>query len=191
MPMKPGQTELSREQRQTKIYELIEAADAKNIEHNKPDLLKLVIEAGFNISLPTLYNDLRDIAREDPFIQDLASKNYSSIMHRSFKRYNKIYDLAMLIHDSENQLTRQISRDTKDGLMNETIKDHSGTVKLQALNTAKAAQDSIRTMVNGENLHISSSKWQLVTKQQEATIKQLKEKLGHYEEQTPRIKTTD
>jgi Fe2+ or Zn2+ uptake regulation protein len=185
-----GQDEIRHGQRLTALELIINEADASNKEYTKPELLEKLKDAGFQISIPTLYTDLKDLATSDPFIQDLASKNYSSIMHRSFKRYNKIFDLAMLIHDSKNQLTRHITRDTDKGTYEETVTDDSGTIKLNALNTAKAAQDSIRLMVNGENLRISSSKWQAVTKQQEATIKQLNEKLKAYSEIKPTT-TTD
>jgi len=48
------------------------------------------------------------------------------------------------------------------------------------LTVAKNALDSTRQMINGENLHISASKWIEVSKQQEVTIFHLREKLDEY-----------
>ena len=178
--MKPGQSRFNKEQRQKAIESHLQYADSQGKEYSKHELLKIVRNTGYDISLATLYNDLGDLARNDSFIQDLASKTYSSIMHLIFNRYEKIYNLAMTIHDSDNHLSRKITRETDKGITLETINEESASIKLQALTVAKNALDSTRQMVNGENLHISASKWIEVSKQQEVTILHLREKLYKY-----------
>ena len=179
--MRYGQTRLSKEQRQRILEAHIIHWDNQKKELPKDEMLRLLRIAGYNISLATLYNDLKDIASNDSFIADLASKTYSSIMHTAFNSYNKIYTLAMKVHDSEEQLTRKIKRQTEKGITEETIRENNPSVKLQALMVAKNAQDSIRAMVNGENLHMSAGKWIQVTKLQELTIEGLRQKLKKYE----------
>ena len=178
--MRPGQNRLNKEQRQKAIESHLLYADSQGKEYSKHELLRLVRTAGYDISLATLYNDLGDLARNDSFIQDLASKTYSSIMHVIFNRYEKIYNLAMNVHDSDNHLSRKITRETGKGTAHEAITEESASIKLQALTVAKNALDSTRQMVNGENLHISASKWIEVSKQQEAEIFHLREKLNGY-----------
>jgi Fe2+ or Zn2+ uptake regulation protein len=179
--MRPGQSRFNKEQRQRVLESHLLHADSQGKEYSKHELLRLVRIAGYDISLATLYNDLEDLARNDSFIQDLASKTYSSIMHLAFNRYNKIYDYSMKIHDSENHLTRKIKSETEKGELNQTISENNASTKLQALAVAKNAVDSIRTMVNGQNLHMSASKWIEATKQQNAVIQDLRNKLKQYE----------
>jgi Fe2+ or Zn2+ uptake regulation protein len=179
--MRPGQSRFNKEQRQRVLESHLLYADSQGKEYSKHELLRLIRLAGFDISLATLYNDLNDLARNDSFIVDLASKTYSSIMHKSFDCYNKIYTLAMKIHDSENHLTRKIERENDKGITHEVISENNASTKLQALTVAKNAVDSIRNMVNGQNLHMSASKWIEATKQQNALIQNLREKLKGYE----------
>lgn len=179
--MRLGQTDENREKRQTKLEEILEKANLEDKELSKLEIQKLLSNEGFSVSLPTVYNDLKDITRNDSFIQELASTTYSSIMHKAFDNYNKIYTLAMKIHDSEEHMIKKIERETNKGTTHEVIYENSASTKLQALTVAKNAVDSIRTMVNGQNLHISASKWIEATKQQEVTITQLREQIKEYE----------
>ena len=181
MTMKFGQTRLNREHRLRTLEAHIQHADSLGKEYTKHELLKLIRIAGYDISMATLYNDLEDLARNDSFIQDLASKTYSHIMHKSFDCYNKIYTLAMKIHNSEEHMIRKIERDNEKGITHEVISENNASTKLQALTVAKNAVDSIRNMVNGQNLHISASKWIEATKQQNAVIQDLRNKLKQYE----------
>ena len=181
--MRQGQTRLNRDHRLSVLEAHIQHADSLGKEISKHELLRLLRIAGYDISLATLYNDLDDLARNDSFIQDIASKTYSHIMHKAFDSYNKIYNLAMKIHDSEEHMIRKIERENEKGTTHEVISENNASVKLQALTVAKNAVDSIRTMVNGQNLHMSASKWIEATKQQEATIFHLREKLKEYSQQ--------
>jgi|SRR3989338_1379833 len=181
MTMKFGQTRLNREHRLQILEAHIQHADSLGKEYTKHELLRLVRISGYDISMATLYNDLNDLARNDSFIVDLASKTYSSIMHKAFDCYNKIYILAMKIHDSEEHMIRKIERESEKGTTHEVISETSASTKLQALTVAKNAVDSIRTMVNGQNLHMSASKWIEATKQQNDLIQNLREKLKEYE----------
>lgn len=79
-------------------------------------------------------------------------------MHIIFNRYEKIYNLDMNIHDSENHLSKKITRETNKGITNEIIKEESASAKLQALTIAKNTLDSKRQIVNDENLHMSANK---------------------------------
>ena len=180
--MRLGQTDENREKRQTKLEEILEKANLEDKELSKLEIQKLLADEGFSVSLPTVYNDLKDISRNDSFIQELASTTYSHIMHKAFDSYNKIYTLAMKIHDSEEHMIKKIERETNKGTTHEVISENNASVKLQALTVAKNAQDSIRLMVNGENLHLSASKWIEATKQQEATIANLREKIKEYDD---------
>ena len=178
--MKRGDTRLNKENRLRILESHIQHADSLGKEYSKHELLKLIRIAGYDISLATLYNDLEDLARNDSFIQDLASKTYSSIMHKSFDNYNKIYTLAMKIHNSEDHMIRKIERETEKGTTHEVISENNASTKLQALTVAKNAVDSIRNMVNGQNLHMSASKWIEATKQQNAVIQDLRKQLKGY-----------
>lgn len=178
-----GQTILNKELRLKVLEAHLAHAESKGIEYTKDKLLHLLRIAGYNISLATLYNDIEDLARNDTFIEDLAAKTYSSIMHTCFNRYQKIYKLAMAIHDSEIAIERTIQKETDKGSFTDVITErNSATAKAQALTVAKNANDSIRLMVNGENIRTSASKWVQVSKQQEATIANLREKLKQYEQ---------
>ena len=77
-------------------------------------------------------------------------------------------------------MIRKIERENEKGTTNEVISENSASTKLQALTVAKNATDSIRLMVNGENLHRTASKWIEATKQQEVTIFHLKDELKKY-----------
>jgi len=177
-----GETQLNREQRLNALDEILKRAEHEDKEYSKPELLAELNKSGYPIALPTLYKDLDELLRNDDFIVKLATTSYSSIMHESFKNYNKIFRLAMNIHDADSHLVRQVNTSNDKGESKQTIEDNSSNVKLQALTVAKNAQDSIRLMVNGENLHKSASKWVEVSKKQEATIFALKEQLKEYQE---------
>ena len=179
--MRPGQTRLNREHRLRILEAHIQHADSLGKEYTKHELLRLLRIAGYDISLATLYNDLDDLARNDSFIADIASKTYSSIMHKAFDSYNKIYSLAMKIHNSEEHMIRKIERENEKGITQEVISENSASTKLQALTVAKNAVDSIRTMVNGQNLHMSASKWIEATKAQNAVIQDLRNQLKQYD----------
>lgn len=73
----------------------------------------------------------------------------------------------------------------------ETIQEESASVKLQALTVAKNTLDLKRQMVNGENLHMSASKWIETTKLQQVTITQLREKLKMYLDAEPQLTISD
>lgn len=181
MPKEPGDSQYNKEIRQAKLQEIILQADTEDKTLSKPEMQKALLEFGYQISLVTLYDDLREIAVNDSFIQDLASKTYSSIMHLAFSRYNTIYKNAMKVYDSENHLTRKIKSETDKGVFNQTITEINDSVKLQALSVAKNASDSIIKMVNGENLHKSASQWIQATKAQQATINDLRKQLSSYD----------
>jgi Fe2+ or Zn2+ uptake regulation protein len=179
--MKQGDTRLNRDHRLSVLEAHIQHADSLGKEYTKHELLRLVRISGYDISMATLYNDLNDLVRNDSFIQDLASTTYSHIMHKAFDSYNKIYTLAMKIHNSEEHMIRKIERENEKGITHEVISENNASTKLQALAVAKNAVDSIRNMVNGQNLHISASKWIEATKQQNVLIQNLREKLKGYD----------
>ncbi len=178
----------------------------KHIEHYEYNLdkkltdkkiLTLLKLAGHHISKRQLQYDKSELARNNTFVSDIAKKSYSKFMEDRVKTMQKCSKVLEKIMDSEDIVITTITEKTTPGKMKkdkdgkmikeddilETIKSiqTSPAHKIQAANSLHNCEDTLAKLISGDILRTSAASWSRYTKELEAKVYQLKEKLKQNE----------
>ena len=119
-------------------------------------LYKMRMEGYQNYTRNILYKDRLTLDSDNNYIRHFLPR-YSRVQEDIFNRLNWMEDQCLELFDSDWQMEKHITRDTKDGVMKTVIiEDQSKKGKLDAIKTLTKVMELKQKHCEGQNIQISA-----------------------------------
>ena len=183
-----GDTADNKEKRLQALEKILDKFDSDGIKPTQNEILAELKKKKFTITRITLYKDMSELAINDPFVQDLADKTYSKLVHDSFNSIEFAEQEARKILKKKWTRSKTVTKDipTKEGLVQiEEIHttEQLAEPHLKAIQEIRECAAVKIKLLGGDIIKASAKKWsiQRVKDQQEiielkAHLKELKSK---------------
>ena len=169
-----GDSQEEAECRQRVLAGIYEKYGKKNEDPSDKQLIDDLKKAGYKISRATLYRDKGEIFRDNTFVEDVAGKTYSYIIHRCFEDLQFAKRKAKEILAKKWTNSKVVTKETENGkIIEETITKEIAGPHLQALRLIMDIVMSINNLINGNTLQVSAALWTKHTDNQEKEIQNL------------------
>lgn len=174
----PKNTDAERENRLMILDQHMEDLDFQGKEYSRQELLNYLKSKKFKISVTTLASDLKHLANNNQFIQNIGL-NYSKYMEDISKKYKKIEREAWKIYNQKWTQSKQtkkqvVGRDNQLIDVIETITTKEiASPKIGALKVALESVKLQQELASGKNLNLSAAQWIVKTEELQEEIKRL------------------
>lgn len=179
------------EKRERRLQYLEKLMDEYSLNEKKPktkEILAKLAAKGFKISQSRLYEDYADLARNDPFVKDLAEKTYSRYIHDCFESIEFAEREARKILEkkwtrSKSTKKQVIVEDGKETVEEQTVTEEIAEPRLAAIREIRSCAETKVKLLGGDIIKASAKSWSIQRmKDQEKiaelnqTVRELKEK---------------
>jgi hypothetical protein len=183
MAKKHGDTIDKKEKRLQLLEEILHEFDLKGKKPMAKHVLPILEKKGFSITKYTLYNDMTELAINDTFVSDLASKSYSSIIHDCFDTINFAEDKAREILNKEwtrsKSVKKEVLVDGQKKILNEiTTTEEMAEPHLKALHEITECAVAKAKLLGGDIIKASAKKWSIQRQSDIDTISKLKQQIA-------------
>lgn len=169
------------ENKDNRLKTLDEIMDRHNKKDERPTnavILKELREKGFSISRRQLYDDLTELAINDTFVQDLASKSYSKIIHDACDSIIFVDTKAREILNKKWTQNKTIKKKTPDGVETVThTTEEMAEPHIKALKLISENAETMTKIVSGDAIKVAAKSWSMQRIKDKARITELETEL--------------
>jgi len=179
---KQGNTADNKEKRLQELEKILDKFDKEEKKPSPSEILSELAKKGFKISKRTLYDDYTDLAISDPFVQDLANKSYSKIIHDCFDSIEFAEREARAILKKKwtrsKATKKQVFVDgAKQTVAEQTITEEIAEPHLRAIAEIRECSETKIKLLGGDIIKASAKKWSIQRIKDQQTINDLNAKL--------------
>ena len=144
------------------------------------ELLKELKNSSHHISNRTLTRDKADLAINNTFVTDLASKTYSKIMQDCYESVKFAEKTCRDILDKKWTRSKTIITTDEDGKTTSTIvtTEELAEPYIKASEEIRKCGETIQKMINGGSIMVSAKLWSTQRVKDKKEIEDLKTRLG-------------
>ncbi len=159
------------------LEKILEEFDKEDKKASVKELLSELRKKKFIITRSTLYEDMTQLAVNDPFVKDLASKSYSKIVHDCFDSIEFVERKARDVLEKKWTRSKTIKKKDNEGLeLTEThITEELAEPHLKAMQEIRECAVSKVKLLGGDVIKVSAKKWSLQRQKDIQTISELQE----------------
>jgi len=177
-----GSTADNKERRLQALEKILDQSDIEDKKLSPKEILQKLSKKGFKISKYTLYNDYTDLGTSDSFVQDLANKSYSKLVHDSFQSIEfaerKAREILEKTWTRSKTVTKQIPT---DGGIIKVTEEHTteslAEPHLKAIQEIRECAAIKIKLLGGDIIKASAKKWSLQRIKDQQTITELGAKI--------------
>ena len=176
MVKKKGNTADNKEKRLRTLEIILENFEKNEKKPSPKEILSELKKKKFDITRFTLYNDLTQLAVNDPFVKDLASKSYSKIIHDCFDSIEYAERKAREILENKWTRSKIVTRqDPEKGTTTEThTTEELAEPLLHAIQEIRECAVSKVKLLGGDVIKVSAKKWSIQRQKDIDIIAELK-----------------
>lgn len=179
---KKGNTADNKERRLQELEKILEQADKEDKKLSPKETLDKLAKKGFKISKTTLYDDFTDLGTSDPFVQDLANKSYSKLVHDCFDTIDFAERKAREILEKKwtrsKSTKKQVFVDgAKETVQETTVTEEIAEPKLKAIDEIRECAVAKVKLLGGDIIKASAKKWSIQRIKDQQTITDLNAKI--------------
>jgi len=172
---KKGNTTDNKEKRLMALDEILEGFDKEDKKPSIKQMLESLKKKKFIITKSTLYEDITQLAINDPFVKDLASKSYSKIIHDCFDSIEFAERKAREILEKKWTRSKTVKKQDADG--NKSGEVHTteelAEPHLRAIQEIRECAATKIKLLGGDIIKVSAKKWSLQRQKDIQTITEL------------------
>lgn len=180
---KKGNTIDNKERRLQVLEKILEEFNQQDKKPGPKEILTTLKKKGFDISKNTLYNDYTELAINDTFVQDLASKSYSKLVHDCFDTIDFAERKARDILEKKWTRSKTVTKTDEEG--NETTETHTteelAEPHLDAIQQIRECAVAKVKLLGGDIIKVSAKKWSIQRQSDIETIAKLKSRITEME----------
>ena len=180
---KKGNTIDNKERRLQVLEKILEEFNQQDKKPRTKEILTTLKKKGFDISKNTLYNDYTELAINDTFVQDLASKSYSKLVHDCFDTIDFAERKARDILEKKWTRSKTVTKTDEEG--NETTETHTteelAEPHLDAIQQIRECAVAKVKLLGGDIIKVSAKKWSIQRQSDIETIAKLKSRITEME----------
>ena len=171
-----GNNSDNKEKRLMTLEKILEEFDKEDKKASVKELLSELRKRKFIITRSTLYEDMTQLAINDPFVKDLASKSYSKIIHDCFDSIEFVERKAREILEKKWTRSKIVKKKDSDGLDLTEIHttEELAEPHLKAMQEIRECAVSKVKLLGGDVIKVSAKKWSLQRQKDIQTIAELK-----------------
>lgn len=176
MAKKKQDTSLNKEKRLQALEKILAKFEVEEKKASPKELLAALKKEKFNITRFTLYNDMTELAINDPFVKDLASKSYSKIIHDCFDSIEFVERKAREMLEKKwtrNKTVKKIDENGKELTETHTTEELAEP-HLRAFQEIKDCAVVKAKLLGGDIIKISAKHWSIQRQKDIETIAELK-----------------
>ena len=181
---KKGNTIDNKERRLQVLEKILEEFNQQDKKPRTKEILTTLKKKGFDISKNTLYNDYTELAINDTFVQDLASKSYSKLVHDCFDTIDFAERKAREILEEKWTRSKTVTKTDEEG--NETTETHTteelAEPHLDAIQQIRECAVAKVKLLGGDIIKVSAKKWSIQRQSDIETIAKLKSRITELEQ---------
>jgi hypothetical protein len=178
LPKTRGATIENRDNRLRALDEIMDRHCKKSQRPSNAVILKELNARGFTITGRQLYNDLTELAINDTFVQDLASKSYSKIIHDACDSITFVDTKAREILNKTWTQDKTIKKKTPDGVEIIThTTEEMAEPHLKALKLISENAETMTKIVSGDAIKVAAKSWSMQRIKDKARITELESEL--------------
>lgn len=179
---KKGSTADNKERRLQALEKILDKFDKEDTKASPNEILSALKKKGFTISKRTLYDDYTDLAISDPFIQDLANKSYSKLVHDCFDSIEFAEREARRILKKKWTRSKATKKDVfvdgnRESVTEKTITEEVADPHLKAISEIRECAAVKIKLLGGDIIKASAKKWSLQRIKDQQTITELNAKI--------------
>lgn len=187
MARKKGNTIDNKENRIRQLEKILDQFDKDGTKPAPSEVLSALAKKGHKISKNTLYNDYTELAINDTFVQDIASKSYSSIIHDCFDTIDfaerKARDILKKKWTRSKATKKEIFVEgTKQIVTETTVTEAVAEPHLKALHEITECAVAKAKLLGGDIIKASAKKWSIQRQNDIETIAKLKSRITDLEQ---------
>ncbi len=184
---KKGSTADNKERRLHVLEKILDEFDQQDKKPGPKEILVTLKKNGFDISKNTLYNDYTELAINDPFVQDLASKSYSKLIHDCFDSIDFAERKARDILEKKWARSKATKKEvfiegTKQTVTEKTITEEVAEPHLNAIQQIRECAVAKVKILGGDIIKVSAKKWSIQRQSDIETIAKLKSRITELEQ---------
>ena len=180
---KKGNTIDNKERRLQILEKILEEFNQQDKKPRTKEILTTLKKKGFDISKNTLYNDYTELAINDTFVQDLASKSYSKLVHDCFDTIDFAERKARDILEKKWTRSKTVTKTDEEG--NKTTETHTteelAEPHLDAIQQIRECAVAKVKLLGGDIIKVSAKKWSIQRQSDIETIAKLKSRITEME----------
>ena len=181
---KKGNTIDNKERRLQVLEKILEEFNQQDKKPRTKEILTTLKKKGFDISKNTLYNDYTELAINDTFVQDLASKSYSKLVHDCFDTIDFAERKARDILEKKWTRSKTVTKTDEEG--NKTTETHTteelAEPHLDAIQQIRECAVAKVKLLGGDIIKVSAKKWSIQRQSDIETIAKLKSRITELEQ---------
>ena len=181
---KKGNTIDNKERRLQVLEKILEEFNQQDKKPRTKEILTTLKKKGFDISKNTLYNDYTELAINDTFVQDLASKSYSKLVHDCFDTIDFAERKARDILEKKWTRSKTVTKTDEEG--NKTTETHTteelAEPHLDAIQQIRECAVAKVKLLGGDIIKVSAKKWSIQRQSDSETIAKLKSRITELEQ---------
>jgi len=184
---KKGSTADNKERRLQTLEKILEEANKEGRKPSPKEILTKLAKKGFKISKTTLYDDYTELAINDSFVQDLANKSYSKLVHDCFDAIDYAERKAMDILERKWTRSKDTKREVfvegaKETVTEKTITEEMAEPKLKAISEIRECAVAKVKLLGGDIIKISAKRWSIQRIKDKQRIEDLNRKIQELKE---------
>ena len=180
---KKGNTIDNKERRLQVLEKILEEFNQQDKKPRTKEILTTLKKKGFDISKNTLYNDYTELAINATFVQDLASKSYSKLVHDCFDTIDFAERKARDILEKKWTRSKTVTKTDEEG--NKTTETHTteelAEPHLDAIQQIRECAVAKVKLLGGDIIKVSAKKWSIQRQSDIETIAKLKSRITEME----------
>lgn len=181
-----GDTADKKEKRLQALDKILQDYDREDHKGSPKEIIAKLAKKGFKISRTTLYDDYTDLGTSDPFVQDLANKSYSKLIHDCFDTIDFAERKAREILEKKWTRSKGVKKEvfidgSKQTVLEKTITEEIAEPHLIAVREIRECAETKIKLLGGDIIKASAKRWSVqrskdITKiaELQAELKELK-----------------
>ncbi|MCV0398534.1 MAG: hypothetical protein K5785_00910 [Nitrosarchaeum sp.] len=183
---KKGSTADNKEKRLQALEKILDKYHQEDKKPSSKQVIADLAKKGFKISRYTYYDDCTELAINDPFVQDLASKSYSKLVHDCFDTIDFAERKAREILEKKWTRSKATKREvfvegSKQTVAEKTVTEEIAEPQLKALTEIRECAIAKVKLLGGDIIKTSAKKWSIQRHKDIETINELKAKIQELE----------